>query len=81
MRLYVASNLLGKFYVVASSASNAISLVETALNTEQYGYFHERVVTNISYIAEDNTYPKGNGTTITQISRLFIEGENDGRRK
>lgn len=50
--LYLLSTAaLGDYYVIASDPTDAQNFLVEALNSQNYGYFVDRVVTNIKLVA------------------------------
>jgi hypothetical protein len=49
--LYLLTTGLGDYYVVASNVNDAINYLQNMLTKSDYGFSHERVVTNIKIIA------------------------------
>lgn len=52
MNLYKLTNKIGDYYVVAPNETKARECLETALDSADYGFSGQRIVTNIELVAE-----------------------------
>lgn len=60
MKLYLLTNGLGTYYVLANSPNQAQELLEKSLDIADYGFKSKRGVTNIKLLAiEIEEFPKG----------------------
>lgn len=55
MNLYLLTNGLGDWYVIADDPTSAQKDLESRLELEDYGFYQKRPVTNIQLLAQELT--------------------------
>ena len=76
MTLYLLTNGIGDWYVVASDATSAEKELTRILDKDNYGFYSKRKVTNIRVLADEMVRPDGE-CVFAQGNNLIIEGAYD----